>query len=279
MEMNLLADGFEAQIRNLAQTFPYPPTPPIAGRVLASMREGPRRRWRALTPAWAWIAAVIVLLFAGLMAVPSVRAAVIEFIQAGAIRIFMEGQFPPTPTRPIPSQSWETEPPGGTMPGLPTPTPAAVVPDSILELEGEMTLEEAREKADFPILLPTYPPGLGEPDKVFYQKLEGGRGVFVVWFTDEQPTQLKMSLLLLGPGAFAGKGAPNLVEELTINGERAIWTEGNHFLILQTGPKQNDRVQLFVEGNVLIWQIDGITYRLEGYFDMEEAIAIAESIQ
>jgi hypothetical protein len=34
-----------------------------------------------------------------------------------------------------------------------------------------------------------------------------------------------------------------------------------------------------VEGQVLIWEADGITYRLETELSMEEAVAIAESLK
>ena len=286
-EKDDLDNDFEARVQHLARAFPYPATPRVAGRMIPGLRGG-TRRWRpGLTPAWVWVAALIVLGFAGLMAVPSMRAAVIEFIQIGAIRIFTEEEIPPiepgspepdpTSTRPLPQ---ETETPARFVPFIPTRTPSGrLLLNSVLGLAGETSLEAAREAASFPILLPTYPSDLGAPDKVFYQQLAGGWGVFLVWFDPEQPDQIQLSLLLLGPGAFAGKGGPSLIEETTVNGVWAIWMEGEHSLVLQTGFNQYERMQLFVKGNVLVWEVDGITYRLESELTMEEAVRIAESVR
>lgn len=263
MEANLPDNEFEARVARLARAFPYPATPPVADTVATRLRADalPARGGRA--PAWIWIATALVLALAALMAVPSVRAAVIEFLQIGVIRIFTGEETPPLP-------------PGEDLPAAPTPLHVAV--NSVLELAGEVTLDQAREMAPFPILLPAYPPELGAPDKVFYQQLENGRGVFLVWLNDGRPDKVKMSLLLFGPGVFVGKSAPTSVAETTVNGQRAVWTEGEHLLVLQTGPNQRELAQLFVEGNVLIWEINGITYRLESEFSMEEAVRIAESV-
>ena len=283
METEFFEAEFAKQVRDLAQVFPYPATPNVAGRVMSQLRGGQRRLRSSFTPVWVWITALIILLFTGLMAVPSVRAAILEFLQIGAIRIFLEETTPPippidpAPTRPLPEES---ETPGGLIVVLPTRTPSeSQFLTSVLELAGEVSLEEAREQFSFPILLPMYPPDLGAPDKVFAQQLEGGKGIFLVWLDSEQPESVSMSLLLLAPGVFAGKGAPVAVIETEVNGTRAVWTEGEHLLHLQTGPQKYDLVQLFVEGNVLIWEQDGVTYRLEGEFDLQEAVRIAESIQ
>jgi hypothetical protein len=283
MEIDLFDKDFETRIQHLALAFPYPATPPVAGRVISELHGG-ARRWRpAAMPAWAIALVLILLVFAGLMVVPSVRAAVIEFLQIGAIRIFTEEEIPPlnpsvpTSTRPLPQES---ETPARFVPLLFTPTPSEnEILTSLLFLAGETTLEEAREVASFPILLPTYPSDLGAPDKVFYQRLDEGWGVLLIWLVPEQPDRVKMSLLLLGPDAFAGKGAPYLTVETSVNGKRAVWTEGKHLLVLQTGPNQHDLVQFFVSGNVLIWEVEGITYRLESELMMEEAVRIAESLK
>ena len=276
MELDRMDQEFETHVRHLAQAFPYPGTPDLAGRVIQPLRGGQRRVRNAYTPAWVWAVALIGLVFAGLMAVPTVRAAVIEFLQIGAIRIFTEEEIPPAPTVPTP-QSLPTQ----SLPGE-TETPSNATPgylSSVLELAGEVSLEEAYEKAPFPIFLPTYPPDLGTPDKIFYQQLDGGPGIFLVWFEAEHPEKVQMSLLLLGPGTFAGKGASTQVVETTVNGTPAVWTEGEHLLVLQTGPNQRDLVQLFVSGHVLIWEIGDVTYRLESEFSMEEAVRIAESVE
>ena len=283
MEIDMWNTEFEERVQRLARAYPYPTTPDVAEKVSARLR-GRRSHWRTgPAPIWVWGVALVVLLLVGLLAVPSVRAAVLEFLQIGAIRIFLEETTPSLPpvepslTRALPEES---ETPAGFIVVHPTRTPSeSKILTSVLELAGEVPLEEARAQARFPILLPTYPANLGTPDKVYSQQLEGGRGIFLVWLDPEQPERVAMSLLLLGPGTFAGKGSPVSVVVTEVNGEQAVWTEGEHLLVLQTGPNRRDLVQLFVQGHVLVWQQDGVTYRLEGEFDLQEAVRIAESIQ
>ncbi len=86
----------ETSLQAAAHDFPYPLTPDIARAVRQRLAMEPRqaamRRMRL-----AWAAAIAVLILAGLLAVPQVRAAVLEALRIGAIRIFLTE---PTPTSP-----------------------------------------------------------------------------------------------------------------------------------------------------------------------------------
>ena len=78
--------------------FQYPPTPDVASAVSRSLLSDTRPAKRPLQKrrirlAWALVAVLVLL--AVLAAVPQVRAAVVEFFQIGAIRLFV-GE--PTPT-------------------------------------------------------------------------------------------------------------------------------------------------------------------------------------
>jgi hypothetical protein len=65
------------------------------------------------------------------------------------------------------------------------------------------------------------------------------------------------------------------VEEPMVNGRQAFWLQGGHFLQLADGRNEN---LLFVEGNVLLWSVGDVTYRLESGLSLEEALRIAESL-
>jgi hypothetical protein len=52
-----------------------------------------------------------------------------------------------------------------------TPMPLAMTPVPIAGLAGERTLAEAQGEVLYKIRLPTYPQGIGEPDRVFVQYL------------------------------------------------------------------------------------------------------------
>jgi hypothetical protein len=148
---------------------------------------------------------------------------------------------------------------------------------SLLDLSGEMSLAQAQTEVDFPIRLPTYPPDLGQPDRVYLQEL-GGSLVILVWL-DAVSARVKMSLTILGPGALAEKQAVSLIQETTVNGQRAVWVTGEHPVQLQSGEYQMTRL---AQGNTLIWsreEVGGaLTYRLEGDFPLAEAVKIAESL-
>jgi len=245
-------DRWEDRLRAMAGEFPYPPTPDVAQAVrrrLAAGAEGGREPRRRLARV-AIVAAVVLVVTGGLLAVPQVRAAVLEVLNIGAIRI-LTGQ----PTN------------------VPDTTP--VVVPSLADLAGEMSLGEAQAEAGFPVRLPGYPPDLGPPDRVFSQQW-GGPVVILVWFDPEQPDRVRLSLHQLGPGTYGEKFQPPVVVETSVNGRPALWTEGGYLLQLRNGQAE---VRRLVGDHVLIWTEGAVTYRLETDVEMEEAIRIAESVQ
>ena len=160
----------------------------------------------------------------------------------------------------------------------PTPSPRTSAPlIPILErLAGELTLAEAQQTVGYPILLPSYPPDLGEPDRVFVQDA-GGTMTILIWIDPQQPSQVLMSLHMIPPGSWAiDKMDPDLVQETTVNGQRAIWAVGPYPIRFSNG--NLDFVRL-IDGHVLIWEEGNITYRLETDLDLEEAIRVAESLE
>jgi len=255
---------FEAKISSLAQEFPYPQTPDIAGNFDWGKSGARRRNFQPRQLAWVGI--LLIILIASLVAVPEVRARLLEFLQIGAIRIEVTE---PTPT------STAQEVPGAAI-GPPTAAPnysSYLV--SVLEIDGETTLEEAQEQAEFPIYLPTYLEDLGDPDRVFYQQIGEQSMVVLVWLDPDTDDQVRISLYALGHGTGGFKGEPRVIEETEVNGERAIWTDGPHFFIID-GFYGNGRL---VESPVLIWTVGGLTYRLEADLSKDEMIRIAESIK
>jgi len=247
----------EEVLHQAGKHFPYPPQPDIVRAVMRrTTRQRPRLVWRPLVVGLA----VVALLCAGLLLVPPARAAFIRFIQIGVIQIFLE----PAPTVQATVQ--------GNQPATASPVPQA----SFLGLEGRTTLAAARKQVGFDIHLPAYPPDLGDPDQVFVQD-QGGPVVLLVWLDPEQVERIRLSLMILGPGMPLGKSAPMMLEDTLVHGEPAIWMEGNHVLFMNTLQGEG-QIQLSVSGNVLVWERDDLTYRLEGELSMEEARRIAESL-
>jgi hypothetical protein len=128
----------------------------------------------------------------------------------------------------------------------------------------------------YSILVPTYPPDLGQPDYVFVQDTAGAMTI-LVWLDPRQPDQVLMSLHFIPQGSWAvEKAEPQILEETDVNGQRAIWATGPYPLRLYNGDLDFTRL---IDGHVLIWADGDITYRLETGLPLEEAIKIAESLQ
>lgn|SRR5574341_1033137 len=260
-------ERFEKRLISIAIGLDYPRTPDIARSVTARLR--PATRSRFISRRLAWSLTIILILFSSLMLIPPARAAIIEFIQIGVVRIF---RAEPTPLSPPNQQN-----PATTIPVTATPGATAQPLIPMLEnLAGEMTLEEAAQTVGYPILLPSYPPDLGRPDRIFVQEADG-KMMILVWLDPQQPDQVLMSLHLLPAGSWAIKKVePRLIQETIVNGQRAVWAVGPYPLRLSNGDLEITRL---INGHVLIWEEENITYRLETDMPLEEAIKIAESLQ
>ena len=258
-----MTEPFETRLQTLAQGFDYPATPPVSEKVMEKLSTpiAPRRFFaRRLAQG----IMILVILLAGLAVVPSVRAAVLEFIQIGIVRI-----FPPGPTIEAP------------ITALPlTATPAASQSPSLIpfleQVAGETALAEVRARVSFAIPIPAYPADLGQPDRVFLQDMNGWM-VVLVWLDKQNPSQVRLSLHLIEESSWViEKSNPAVIEQTTVNGQRAVWTEGEYPLILRNSDIQFTRL---MNGHVLIWSQAGITYRIETNLSLDESVRIAESLQ
>lgn len=260
----------ETRVRNVASTLKFPPTPDIAGRLSSRLQPSPlSSHWRKRL---AWSLGVILVLAVSLLLIPPARAAMVAFIRIGVDRIFYRAETP----APLPSRTPNL---AGAISGLVTETALAVTqtPGPILQdLIGETDLAHARAQAPYEIRLPAYPSDLGPPDHVFVQDANGVMAI-LVWVDHKQPTHVVMSLHFVPNGSWAiDKFSPLVIQQTQVDGRRAIWAEGPYPLILRNGDVEFTRL---IEGNVLIWTDQGVTYRLETGGSMDEAVKIAESLQ
>lgn len=234
---------FENKVQNAARALPYPPTPDLAARVLQQRRT--RRPIYAVR--LAQVAAALLIAFAILfVTVPEIRAGVLEFLRVGVISIFV-GQTP-------------------------TLSPVPVTPRPTLDFPGETTLGEARNILAAPILLPTYPADLGAPSNVY----AFDHMVVLEWL--DAAGQNRLSLFMFTSGLQGEKFVPYNPVDVQVNGLPAVWlTDAHDVEIFVEGDERSLRHT--VTGNVLIWEQDRLTYRLETHEVLEEAIRIAESLR
>jgi hypothetical protein len=259
---------FENKLHSIATGMEYPHTPNIAGSVTMRLRTTTRPRFNS--KALAWSLTIILVLCSSLMLIPPARAAILEFIQIGVVRIF------PQPVEP-------------TLEPIRTATPEALAPMTatsssqssnlipiLNQMAGEITLTGAQNKVEYPILLPAYPTDLGQPDYVYVQNADGNM-VILVWLDPKHSDRVLMSLHFIPNGSWAIKKVePKVIRETSVSGKRAIWTTGPYPLILSNGDAQFTRL---INGHVLIWADENVTYRLETNGSLEEAVKIAESLR
>ncbi len=274
-------EQWPARVQQLAAELPYPPTPDLTAAVHRQLSTSSSTLHFARPRHLAWaLLFTVLLLLAGALAIPPVRAAVAEWLQIGSVRIWRNATPTPhstsraaaeMPDRPLPMGPNATLLPTTAIPRMAPPHPTA----SVLDLTGATTLETARAAVEFPIHLPTLPVDLGAPDRVYLQRAEGDT-VILVWLRPTEPTQVAMSLHLLGPGAFIWKMQPPTIAETTVHGQEAFWTTGPYYV--QTDGSGSWANRRLVDGHVLIWTDGDVTYRLESDLTLAQAIQVAESI-
>lgn len=259
----------EATLSDVGERLAYPRPTRLADAVGARLRE-PRsgRWWEALrSPRYAFVpvfATLAVLALAVLVALPEARAAATEFLRLRGIVIFQAPAIATPSASPVPRASF-----AGAL----------------------MTLDEARRGADFTVRAPT-DPRLGAPDEVYrgtspngthdvitlvYSSRAGipvsrekGVSALVVEFRG------RVDETLFGKVAAAG----TRIEDLIVNGGKGFWIEGEPHLFFyrdDAGVVWNETLRL--AGNTLLWEQDGVTYRLEAQVTREDALRIAASFR
>jgi hypothetical protein len=105
----------------------------------------------------------------------------------------------------------------------------------------------------------------------------GSPMLVLVWIDREHPDKVRMSMEEIAPGSWVlQKFQPQVIEDTSVNGQPAVWTEGPYMLQVKGNNYVTKRL---IEGHALIWTQAGITYRLETDLSLKEAIKIAESLQ
>jgi hypothetical protein len=246
---------WEQTVWALAEAYPFPPTPDIAGGVRRRLEAERWPRRRVARPAWqrpALALAVLLLLLALALSVPAVRAAVREWLRIGAVRIFI------------------TEPSPVTV-----AAPAALLYQASPSLGEPLTLAEAQAAASFALRLPSVAPADRPPDQVYLQSAPDVEAAISVWLDPEQPAEPLLSLYQISGETFATKFAYEVASaETTVGGDPAYWVEGPHPLLLDG----RERWPL-VSGDVLVWSDGPFTYRLESSLSLEEMVQVAESLR
>jgi hypothetical protein len=231
----------EAALRSLGTRLDVPDPPDVTDAVLSRLDETPAR-WRPVHRLVAAAVAVLVALAAAMAVSPTVRAAVYDFLRIGGVEIH---ENEPAPVTPSPS----VDPP--------------------LRGERDVSVAQARDAVDFPLKLPT---DLGKPTTV---RLIDGARVVSMAFGAVRIDQFDGGLAPM----FSKFASAQEVHHVTVSGGPAIWVDHPHPVLYtdRDGLMHEEGARL--AGSTLIWEKNGITYRVEGDLTEQQAIVIAESLR
>jgi hypothetical protein len=261
----------EALLVDLGRRVDYPPTPLLSARVRARLvlrPAKPRVLWEGIPVRRLALAAAVVLailLGSGIAFIPGIRDTVAGWLGVRGIIITH-----------VPS-------------ALPSVSPLPSGPlGSALGLGDRVSLADAQTHVRFTISVPALA-ALGEPDEVYLTSPPVGGEVALVY--GERPGMRRASttgvaVLVtefrgdLNPDAF-GKmiGEGTRLEEVSVKGARGFWLEGKPHILLYKdarGAYQQDTLRL--AANTLVWEKNGVTYRIESVLSKAQAMAIAESM-
>lgn len=259
----------ESALSDLGSAIALPPAPSVAARVEARIAgrvpRGAGLRDRMREPLWAGLAAAIALLVVfgvALAALPGARTAIADRLGLRGVKIEY-------------------------VPG--TATVSGTAPGTGLMLGERVSLEEARQRAAFPVLVPG-PPAPAGPDAVQFDTLPSGGVVWLVYAPGpalpESPYTGVGMLIAEFRGdlqpALLNKGLPATarLEPVTVNGATGYWIEGApHSLLIRDAADRTIEVRTRLAGNTLLWMRGDVTLRLESMLPRDEAIRIAETMR
>jgi hypothetical protein len=221
----------------------FPATPDLSRAVRSRLEASPSRTRRWLVPA---VVTAVVLL--ALSLVPQSRQAIASFFGIGAVRI---SEFNASE---LPTVALVDNPPGRLG-----------------------TLVEAREVVDFDIRAPRIE-GLNHPEIYINHGVSGGMVTLI--YRSNGKAWLALSQLI---GAPDRDNVVKQIDEVTavptrVGNADAFWIAGPH-VVLVFDPLAARPLEPLLAGNTLVWQEGEVTYRLEGGFTLDQAKAVAESLE
>jgi hypothetical protein len=233
----------ELQLRALGAEIEFPPEPDLraAVRERVARRRVARRRWLVVA------LAVLAVAIAGVLAVPSARTAVKDWLGFGVVKFRFVDRLP---ARPVTSD---------------------------LDLGTRMSLRDAQDRAAFRIVVP--PKDLGTATLYYRNPPRGGLISFL--YGTPQRARLIVSETRGDFAPFLEKtlSNTNTAESVEIDGDPGWWLEGAHFVEYADAAGVFSDVPTRLAGDVLLWMKGNVLYRLEGPLTKEQAVQIAESIR
>lgn len=241
--------SLEHELHSLAHELAWPQTPDVTSRVLAAIEQeqAPRRPLLRRRTALAIGLAVIVATVAAL-AVPQARTAILRALGLGSVRIEIVDELPP------------------------------LAPRTDLSLLGTpATAAEARRR--FPEALQPDADVLGAPDEI---RLSDDPAQISYAWLDPSGVRLLVSVIagrFVGSSFVKALGPDSTLEDLTVDGRRAMWITGSAHGFGIEGPGGVDFEELRLSANALLVEDEEATIRVEGDLTRDEAIRVVRALR
>ena len=240
----------ERELILLGPSLDWPETPDLAPVVTERIADTTVRRHRAPRRRLALALAVLVAALLAVLAVPPARTAIFDWLGIGGVEIVQVDELPPVSPRPG------------------------------LDVLGEVTtLEDARAQASFRVAGP--PDDEPAPDEV---RLAASRARVTYLWRNGKDVRL---LVTQFPGS---AGDPALlkklvaqatpIEQFVIDGDPAVWIEGGPhvvYVLTRSGTVREDNGWL--AGNTLLVVHNGVTVRVEGKLEREDAVDVVRAMR
>ncbi|MCC6945245.1 MAG: hypothetical protein IT335_11750 [Thermomicrobiales bacterium] len=256
----LTESELDSRLLLLGGQIAWPQTPPFD---LPPHQPAPPPRRVVRPHAWlAAAAAILLAVSAALIAFDGLRESVAGVLGVRGIEIgFLRGDDPP-------------------------PTPSDLDPLDERVLGAPVTIADAVSSLPF---TPRLPALIDEPSGMALRTLPGGEVMLSVIYPpsdtlpEAEETGAGMLLMQFQSGsdltsllksATQGFGS---VEEVSVDGSPGYWVEGATWLTIIDDASGASVTR--PSANVLLWQNDGITFRMESALDRDASIALAESLR
>ncbi len=242
----------ERELRGLAASVVWPATPDLAPVVRRRVESEPARSRRPMRRVLVLAVALLVVAAGAVLAVPSARTAVLEWLGLRGVTVERVESVPSVPER---------------------------APD--IGVGDEVTRAEADSLAPFPLPDPLRA-GLGEPDEIRYTALVADGQVAFLWRDEDRAVETLLTVFRasLDDGfieKMAGPDSP--VVPVGVEGRRGIWIAGApHFFmyVLPSGEGREETARL--AGNTLLWEDGDRLLRLEGELTLGQARRMAVAL-
>ena len=187
---------------------------------------------------WLVPALALVAAVGALLAIPQTRGAIFDFLHIGGVEVQRVATQPQAPAR-------------------------------AADLGSETDVDEAQDRVDFPLVAPN-----AEFTTYYDDSVPGGM-VNMTWsgfvLSQWHGDQLAFAQKQVGPGS--------RTVSVSVNGAPGLWITGaRHEIVYRDRSGQIDAKTRRLAGNVLLWDKDGITYRLEGAKTRAQALAAAGNL-